>query len=337
MQSPTPCRSPLPAATLIALSLASASSFAAGPTPLPLAAVQVSTAFALASLADPEAAEMSGLAFADPEVVKALTLLEAGKPSDAISGLTMLIDSKELAKSPRADELRLAVCMIRVRTGESSKVKDDLKRLTSALPAKGADAVPTAAIARVLQQVATSKSLGKAGDLKTRGAWHKLLAETRTESAAEFEKHTKELAKVLKGENLGAIKSSAAKSHAAFDDLMAIKVESAETEKAVVEQATELASPIEAFGKKVMEQGDKIEKLQAEMREIRKNRRDARGPGENQKFIAPQKAKGQEIDTAKAEYDARLDAARPAFDLYDQVQQRYTKAIPKLSVSLPGK
>lgn len=338
MPSPTPRRFPSPASTLIALSMAVSSSFAVGPTPLPLAAVTASTAFSLASLADPEAAEISGLAFADAEVVKALTLLEAGKASEAVAGLTALIESKELAKSPRADELRLALCMIRVRTGESSKAADDLKRMASASASKTAGAAPVPATARVLQRAAASKSLGRAGDLKKREGWITLLNAARAECAADFEKHTEDLGKALKAENLAAIKASAAKSHAAIDELSAITVESADTEKLAVACATKLSPSLEAFGGKGAEMTAKIDRLRAEWREIGEKRRAARdNGGKPQDFIAPQKAKAAEVDAARAAQDAWLDAAQPAVAFYNQVQARYSAAIPKLSVSIPAK
>lgn len=336
MSSTTTTRSPLLASILLASGMAAASSFATGP--MPLAAVRASSALVFGLLADPEAAEMSGLAFADAEVVKALTLVEAGKVSEAISGLTTLIDSKELAKTPRADELRLALCMIRVRTGEASKVKDDLQRLASSVPAKGGAAVPTASIARVLQKAADPKVLGKAGDLTQREAWHKLLGTVRTECATAFEKSSDELVKALKSENLGAIKSSAAKSDAAFADLAAITHDSTETENVAVARAAEMRAPLETFGAKGTEQSANIDKLRTEWREIGEKRRAARdNGGKPQDFIAPQKAKAAEVDAARAEYDAWVDAAQPAFAHYNQVQQQFGKAIPKLSVSVPRK
>jgi hypothetical protein len=335
MQSPTTRRFSSPAATLIALSMAAASSFASGP--VSLAAVSASTALVYASLGDPEAAEMSGLAFADAEVVKALTLVEAGKASEAIASLTTLIESKELEQS-RRDELRLAVCMIRVRTGDASKVKDDLQRMASSVPAKGGAAVPTASIARVLQKAADPKVLGKAGDLTQREAWHTLLGTVRTECATAFEKSSDELVKALKSENLGAIKSSAAKSDAAFADLAAITHDSTETENVAVARAAEMRAPLETFGAKGTEQSAHIDKLRTEWREIGEKRRAARdNGGKPQDFIAPQKAKAAEVDAARAEYDAWVDAAQPAFAHYNQVQQQFGKAIPKLSVSVPRK
>jgi hypothetical protein len=336
MQSPTTRRFPSPAATLIALSLAAASSFAT--MPMPLAAVRASSALVFGLLADPEAAEMSGLAFADAEVVKALRLVEAGKAGEAVGGLTKLIDSEELATTPRADELRLAVCMIRVRTGEASKVKDDLQRMASSVPAEGGAAVPTASIARVLQKAADPKVLGKAGDVTQRDAWLKLLGTVRAESATSFEKSSDELVKALKSENLGAIKSSAAKSDAAFAELAAITHDSTETENVAVARAAELRAPLEAFGSKGAERNAHIDKLRAEWREIGEKRRAARDSGgKPQDFVAPQKAKAAEVDAARAEYDAWLDAAQPAYVFYDHVQQQFGKAIPKLSVSLPRK
>jgi hypothetical protein len=336
MSSTTTTHSPLLVSILLASGMAASSSFAT--MPMPLAAVRASSALVFGSLADPEAAEMSGLAFADAEVVKALRLVEAGKAGEAVGGLTKLIDSEELATTPRADELRLAVCMIRVRTGEASKVKDDLQRMASSVPAKGGAAVPTASIARVLQKAADPKVLGKAGDVTQRDAWLKLLGTVRAECATAFEKSSDELVKALKSENLGAIKSSAAKSDPAFADLAAITHDSTETENVAVARAAEMRAPLENFGAKGTEQSANIDKLRTEWREIGEKRRAARdNGGKPQDFIAPQKAKAAEVDAARAEYDAWVDAAQPAFAHYNQVQQQFGKAIPKLSVSVPRK
>lgn len=283
--------------------------------------------------ADPEASEFSGLAFADAEVTIAIKRLEENKAAEAVSSLTALIDSKELKDSARRDQLRAALGMIRIRSGEAAKTADDLKRLaqTTATSQKP-DAVPTAAIARVLQRAVAAKSKANAGDLKEREAWQKLLTAVRADVAGEFKKNMDDLTKSISTEKRQAVKPAAAKSQDAFADLMAITIGQDESKTLSVESATSLAAVLEPLVEKLKKKQEKIATLNEELRQIGVERRKARdNGGDAQSFIPKQQAKKREHDEAKADHDSWKDSARPAFELYDQVQRRYRDELPLLT------